>query len=91
MALVLSTSDKFLPCLLFAVQLRPYGLPRMKADLRHEGPSTPNGRSPNMPIIVTFPCITKIEVIGTPYKNSSGDEIANVNFYAVRPEATRIR
>ena len=25
------------------------------------------------------------------YKNSSGDEIANVNFYAVRPEATRIR
>jgi len=25
------------------------------------------------------------------YKNSSGDEIANVNFYAVHPEATRIR
>jgi len=25
------------------------------------------------------------------YKNSSGDEIANVNFYAVRAEATRIR
>jgi len=24
-------------------------------------------------------------------ENSSGDEIANVNFYAVRPEATRIR
>ena len=24
-------------------------------------------------------------------KNSSGDETANVNFYAVRPEATRIR
>jgi len=24
------------------------------------------------------------------YKNSSGGEIANVNFYAVRPEATRI-
>ena len=24
-------------------------------------------------------------------KNSSGDEIANANFYAVRPEATRIR
>jgi len=24
-------------------------------------------------------------------KNSSGDEIANVNFYAVRPEATLIR
>jgi len=27
----------------------------------------------------------------TYYKNSSGDKIANVNFYAVRPEATRIR
>ena len=26
----------------------------------------------------------------TQYKNSSGDEIVNVNFYAVRPEATRI-
>jgi len=25
------------------------------------------------------------------YKNSSGDEIANVNFYAVRLEATQIR
>jgi len=25
------------------------------------------------------------------YKNSSGDEIANVNFYAVRPEASGIR
>jgi len=24
-------------------------------------------------------------------KNSSGDEIVNVNFYAVHPEATRIR
>ena len=24
-------------------------------------------------------------------KNSSADEIANVNFYAVRPEGTRIR
>jgi len=24
-------------------------------------------------------------------KNSSGDEIANVNFYAVHPEATQIR
>ena len=28
---------------------------------------------------------------GNQYKNASGDEIANVNFYAVRPEATRIR
>jgi len=26
----------------------------------------------------------------TTNKNSSGDEIANVNFYAVRPEATGI-
>jgi len=25
------------------------------------------------------------------YKNSSGDETANMDFYAVRPEATRIR
>ena len=25
------------------------------------------------------------------YKNTSGDEIVNVNFYAVHPEATRIR
>jgi len=25
------------------------------------------------------------------YKNSSRDEIVNVNFYAVRPEATRTR
>jgi len=24
-------------------------------------------------------------------KNSSGDETANLNFYAMRPEATRIR
>jgi len=29
--------------------------------------------------------------MATQNKNSSGDEIANVNFYAVRPEATRIR
>jgi len=25
------------------------------------------------------------------YKNSSGDEIVNVNFYTMRPQATRIR
>ena len=30
-------------------------------------------------------------ILTTQYKNSSGDEIANVNFYAVRPGATRIR
>jgi len=32
-------------------------------------------------------------ITGLNYKNSSGDEIANVNFYAVRPDhqATRIR
>jgi len=29
--------------------------------------------------------------IGIENKNSSGDEIVNMNFYAVRPEATRIR
>jgi len=29
--------------------------------------------------------------LGRENKNSSGDEIANVNFYAVRPEGTRIR
>jgi len=29
--------------------------------------------------------------LGLTYKNSSGDEIANVNFYAVHPEATWIR
>jgi len=32
-------------------------------------------------IICAYKCI----------KNSSGDEIANVNFHAVRPEATQIR
>jgi len=31
------------------------------------------------------------QFIGTKNKNSSGDEIANANFYAVCPEATRIR
>ena len=44
------------------------------------------------------PCLTvglrSVGAVDTPlevkYKNSSGDEIANVNFYAVRPEATRI-
>jgi len=36
--------------------------------------------------------VNSAEVLPTSYnKNSSGDEIANVNFYAVRPEATRIR
>ena len=29
--------------------------------------------------------------VSSKHKNSSGDEIVNVNFYAVRPEATRIR
>jgi len=29
--------------------------------------------------------------LGDNNKNSSGDEIANVNFYAVRTEGTRIR
>jgi len=35
--------------------------------------------------------LTVISFRTKPYKNSSGDEIANLNFYAVRPEATRIR
>ena len=30
-------------------------------------------------------------IIAEQNKNTSGDEIANVNFYALRPEATRIR
>jgi len=30
-------------------------------------------------------------IIAEQNKNSSGDEIANMNFYALRPEATRIR
>ena len=34
-------------------------------------------------------CVAKL--FHSENKNSSGDEIANVNFYAVRPEATRIR
>jgi len=35
----------------------------------------------------------KAELISTvsKYKNSSRDEIANVNFYAMRPQATQIR
>jgi len=35
-------------------------------------------------------CNASISVLSD-NKNSSGDEIANVNFYTVRPEATRIR
>jgi len=34
---------------------------------------------------------TIVTHVSCTYKNSSGDETANVNFYAVRPEATRIR
>jgi len=30
-------------------------------------------------------------IIAEQNKNSSGDEIANMNFYALHPEATRIR
>ena len=37
---------------------------------------------------ITWPKYIRATVIN---KNSSGDEIANVNFYAVHPEATRIR
>ena len=36
--------------------------------------------------------LTRCQTVSTyKYKNSSGDKIVNVNFYAVRPEATRIR
>jgi len=35
-------------------------------------------------------CIVNLVMVRN-HKNSSGDEIANVNFYAVRPEGTRIR
>jgi len=36
--------------------------------------------------------VNSVKILSTLYnKNSSGDEIANVNFYAVRREATRIR
>jgi len=35
--------------------------------------------------------VTELMALTFSNKNSSGDEIANVNFYAVRPEATRIR
>jgi len=31
-----------------------------------------------------------VELISKQYKNSSRDEIANVNFYTVHPEATQI-
>ena len=34
---------------------------------------------------------TLVDAIASEDKNSSADEIANVNFYAVRPEGTRIR
>jgi len=32
----------------------------------------------------------KMRMVAILNKNSSGEEIANVNFYALRPEATRI-
>jgi len=39
----------------------------------------------------TITGVVPLQSFADKYKNSSGDEIANVNFYAVRPEATRIR
>jgi len=36
-------------------------------------------------------CLLHMLVMPSKNKNSSGDETANVNFYAVRPDATRIR
>ena len=41
--------------------------------------------------IITALCVPTERDTALKNKNSSGDEIANVNFYAVRPEATRIR
>jgi len=41
-----------------------------------------------MPLIIVDNLkITTVIIVN---KNSSGDEIVNVNFYAVRPEGTRI-
>jgi len=42
-------------------------------------------------VIFAVLCVSIMGLTRFVYKNSSGDEIANVNFYAVRPEATRIR
>ena len=38
-----------------------------------------------------FDKLCKLFLITIVKKNSSGDEIANVNFYAMRPGATQIR
>jgi len=38
-----------------------------------------------------FNAVSVTDHINWVNKNSSADEIANVNFYAVRPEGTRIR
>jgi len=39
-----------------------------------------------------FLSVVRLLQVGVFYnKNSSGDEIANVNFYAIRSEGTRIR
>jgi len=42
-------------------------------------------------LIVSSDYLKNVNTMRNFYKNSSGDEIANVNFYAVRPEATLIR
>ena len=42
-------------------------------------------------LIVSTDYLKNVNTVRNIYKNSSGDEIANVNFYAVRPKATRIR
>jgi len=42
-------------------------------------------------LLYTTPEPTEETIGSNKYKNSLGDEIANANFYAVRPEATRIR
>ena len=40
-------------------------------------------------LVIVFIHHTMLAHDNEKYKNSSGDDVANVNFYAVRPEATR--
>jgi len=57
--------------------------------MKRLGLSTLETRRKRGDLIETYKVLTGNENID--YKNSSGNEIANVNFYAVRPDATRIR
>jgi len=68
-------------------------LTRSRHGLSNE-PSTKVLRRPKLPqnghLVPKFVVFRTISTIKD-NKNSSGDEIANVNFYAVHPEATQIR